>query len=492
MRAVGALLFAGSFLVYLAVSRLESVAYDAASMIGVAHQMVNHFSLNASGGFDDYLRLSTPYSPYGIGTSLLIVPFYAVSKVTGHEQAVLALINPAVTSTTVVVAYAIGRRLRWSEALAVVAAATFAVCTMALQATTELFSEPSVSLCVALVIWGALRWRDGIPSGALLVGIAAAAAAQFRSDSVVTVWIGLLALPLIVSWSEVRRPRRMAAVGVPLVLSLVGIGAYNDLRWHSVLKFSYNGQGFHTPLFHGLDGLLLSPGKGFFLYNPIAVLGVVGIVLLLRTNRGVGVLFLLLIVPRIIFFARWDAWEGGVDWGPRFLLPVVLLFVLGAVEVLHRTTARSLSGTAARAGFVLLALAGLAVGYLSVRVPYEQWYGTLAAPASAARYAHGHPFFVGQGGTAVGDAYDFTFRASQIRGDLDLLVQGGAEMAPAAFREGHATTGWLLLGSGVAGLAGACVVAVGIDRTRRRRGDVDDAPLNPSGPGRGPTVPTAA
>jgi len=106
----GALLFSGSFLVYLAVSRRMSVAYDAASMIGVARQLVNHLSLQASGGFEDYLHLSTPYSPYGIGTSLLIAPFYAVSKATGHEQAVLSLVNPAVMSTTTVVAYAIGRR----------------------------------------------------------------------------------------------------------------------------------------------------------------------------------------------------------------------------------------------------------------------------------------------------------------------------------------------------------------------------------------------
>lgn len=95
-------------LVYLAVSRHTSVAYDAASMIGVATDLVNHLSLQASGGFHDYLHLSTPYSPYGIGLSVVIEPFYALSKVTGHEGAVLSLINPLIVSVTVVVGYAIG------------------------------------------------------------------------------------------------------------------------------------------------------------------------------------------------------------------------------------------------------------------------------------------------------------------------------------------------------------------------------------------------
>ena len=287
------LLFCGSLLIYLAVGRRLSVAYDAASMIAVARDLVNHGTLQASGGFRDYLHLSTPYSPYGIGMSILIVPFYALSKVVGHQQSVLSLVNPLLVSITVVVGYAIGRRLAWSEALAVIGAAVFGTCTMALQATTELFSEPAVALCIALMVWGVLRWRDGLGSGALIIGLAAGAAVQFRADSVVTVWLGLLAIPLFVSWSEILRRRRLVALGAPMLISLVALGAYNELRWHSALQFSYNGQGFHTPLFHGLDGLLLSPGKSVFLFNPIALLGVVGLAVLLRTNLAVGTLFIL-------------------------------------------------------------------------------------------------------------------------------------------------------------------------------------------------------
>jgi len=40
-------LFVGTLLIYAAVSRHKYVAYDAASMVGLAHTLVNHLSLNA-------------------------------------------------------------------------------------------------------------------------------------------------------------------------------------------------------------------------------------------------------------------------------------------------------------------------------------------------------------------------------------------------------------------------------------------------------------
>lgn len=468
-RNIALLLFAGSMLVFLAVSPHKYIAYDAASMVGVAHDLVNHFSLQASHGFDDYLGLSTPYSPYGIGLSLVIAPFYALSKLTGHEMTVLSLINPLITSCTVVVAFAIGWALRWSESMSVLAAVTYGIVTMALQATTELFSEPAVSLCIALMIWGILRWRDQYWYGPLVVGLSAAAAAQFRSDSVFTVWIGLLALPLFVPWRSILRPAHLASLGIPLGLSLAALGAYNYVRWHSVLEFSYNGQGFHTPIGRGVEGLLFSPGKSFFVFNPIAVLGVVGLVILLTFNRAVGVLFILLIVPRVVFFAKWDQWPGGVDWGPRFLLPVVLLFVLSAVEVLHRTPARTITGVLTRVGFVSLFVLSLGISYVSVRIPYDQWLGTLENPKLAAHFEQGGPLFPHSGGTdAMLNAYDFTFRASQIRGDLDLIEAGTAVMAPADFNGDSSVLGWLLLSLGCVVLVTAGVEAAGVDRALRQ------------------------
>jgi hypothetical protein len=290
----------GLLILFIAVSRHEYIAYDAESMVAVAHNLVDHFTLKTTGAWDDYLGYSTPYSPYGIGVSVFIAPFYAVSRVVGHEEFLISLYNPIVIALTCGVVYRIGRTLQWNRLNAWIAAVSLGVLTMALQSTTELFSEPSIALCIAVVVLALLRWQNGSQWAPLALGIALALALQFRADSIATVWVSLLAVPLFVGWRTCLRPRTLVMVGGPMLVSLVLLGWYNEVRWGKLLVTSYNQSGYQTPLPHGLYGLLLSPGKSIFLFNPLAVLGVVGLGLLLWKRRPIGVLFGLLILVRAI------------------------------------------------------------------------------------------------------------------------------------------------------------------------------------------------
>ena len=467
---IAACVFGGLFLVYLAVSRHTFVAYDADSMVAVGTNLTNHFTLKTVGAFDDYLHLSTPYSPYGIGVSVLVVPAYALSKLVGHEMLLLSLINPLLTAVAGVVVFAIGRELRWERAMSVLAAVTFGFLTMALQSTTELFSEPAVALCVVLLVWAILRWRHEWRWAALVIGLTSAAVIQFRSDSILTVWIGLLALPMFVPWREIRKPRNLAAMVIPVLPSLAFIGWYNHLRFGSELVFSYNGQGFHTAIGRGLEGMLVSPGKSLFVFNPIALLGLVGIVLFMRRDRPIAVLFLLLIVPRILFFAKWDSWDGGVAWGPRFLDPVVALFAIAAVEVLVAARHKGGWDVLARIAFGILALLSLGVSFLSVRVPYEQWFQTISTPDLRAQYDAGHLVPDPNAPLAVQNAFDFTLPGSHLVGDIDLLENGSAKTAPWDFQGDRQAEGWLLLIAGLGLTFAAAAVALQSDNRQRDHG----------------------
>lgn len=469
--------FGGLFLVYVAVSRHEFVAYDAASMVAVGTNLTNHFTLKTVGAFDDYFHLSTPYSPYGIGVSILVVPAYALSKVVGHEMLLLSLINPLLTASAGVFVFAIGRELRWGRLMSVLAAATFGLLTMALQSTTELFSEPAVALCIVILFWAILRWRHEWRRAALVIGVISAAVIQFRPDSILTVWIGLLALPLFVSWTEIRKFQNLMAMAIPVALSLAFLAWYNHLRFHSVFVFSYNGQGFHVPIGRGLEGMLFSPGKSIFVFNAIALLGLVGIYIFLRRDRAVGVLFLLWIIPRILFFSKWDAWDGGVSWGPRFLDPVVALLVIAAVEVLVTTRDVRRWRVPARIAFGVLAVISLGVSFLSVRVPYEQWFNTLQTPALRVHYDAGHLVPHPNEPGAVSNAFDFTIEGGQVVGNVDLLQRGAAEMAPWSFQGDRSAEGWLLLFAGLLSTAAAAAWAGRLDRRQAKQ----TVPRNASG-----------
>jgi hypothetical protein len=147
-----------------------------------------------------------------------------------------------------------------------------------------------------------------------------------------------------------------------------------------------------------------------------------------------------------------------------------MLFVLAAVEVIHRTPLDSAIGVIARCAFIALCVASIGVNFLSVRVPYEQWWHTLASPALRVRYEHSEPLIANQNrqGSLL-NAYDFTYRASQIRGDVDLLQTGTADVAPEEFGGDRNAVGASLLAGGGLSLLGAGAVAGRSTRLRSRR-----------------------
>ena len=455
-RVVMALLFAGMMALYVAVTRAEIYAFDAQAVTAVGRNLVDHHTLKAGGTiqavgtFIDPSGHSTPYAPYGIGLSLLVVPFYALSKLIGHFGMLESLINPLLTAGATVLVFSICRVLSWSRTHALMAAVAFGALSWALQSTTELFSEPAVTFCAVVMVLGMVRWRAGLRWGPFLTGLGAAASVQFRMDSAVTVCIGLATVPLFVPWREVFRPRVFAALMTPLALSAAALAWYNYLRWGTLVGTQYNGDTWSTPLLHGLRGFLFSPGRSLFIFDPPAVLGVVGLVLLARRDRALAALFSLLLVTRMLFFARWDAWNGAWAWGPRFLLPAAPFLAIAAVEVWRACEGRRVLRTAVLA--VTTGLVGVAavVGFLSVRVPYEQWFQTLYYyPAQREALIPG-----------VNPDYDFVWRASPLPGDVLLLRKGLAVMAPHWWRPGaHPIVGEALLASSGASLGLAFLLA---------------------------------
>ncbi len=457
-RRIGCLLFTGVLVVYLAVLRGKIEAYDTKSMLSVTENLVNHASLTTVGSGWSLGPVSTPYAPYGIGVSILAVPAYVLSKWTGHFPVIVSLVAPLLTACCVALIYAICRALRWRAVHAVVAALSFGLLSMAVWYTVELFSEPAVSLCVLVIVYGMIRWRQGHQWAPMWIGLAAAVALQFRSDSLFTVWIMLAAAPLFVPWAALRSPRSLALAGGPMAVSIGLLVWYNEIRYGKAFVSSYGpGGGFSTPLAHGLRGLLLSPGKGLFVFNPMTLLGVVGLVLLVVApelrDRPLAVVATLAVVPRILFFAKWGVWDAGAVWGPRFLLPSVAVLSLTIVPVLRATEGRRPVGVVVRAGAVLLALWGAFVNVLSVRLPLGEWLGIVADPASRARLGiHGL-----DSAAAQANAIDFSLRYSPISGYLTILDHGIGIASADLWSNGHGSVGWALLALGGALLVAAAV-----------------------------------
>ncbi len=436
----GTLLAIGLFCFIVAFQRGGVGSYDGNIMFAVARNIVRHGSLKTSGdpyGFDPF-DFNTPYSVYGIGTSLLILPATALELALGtRPYSFVLLMNPMVLAATGVVVQRIGVARGWSLRLATGAAIACVLCTPLLWAGTDLFSEPSVTLCCAVLLLAAIRWRDGKGWAPFAFGTAIAVAIQFRSDSILLIGLAVVTLPLFVPWRVLIRDRRaLALLLAPIVVSLILLTAYDMIRFNSPFPTQSAGA-FTTPLDLGLRGLLVSTSKGLFVLSPFLLIGLVGFVPLFRRDRAVAALVTLLCLVRLFFYARWSAWEGGVGWGPRFLAPTYVLLIVPTVEALRRD-AQWRRVAVYRVLAAVFVPASFLVSIVSVAVPHELWWNTFVNGAPRAEV-----------GRRIHD-YFFSIRGSHLAGNLRLIERGDAVAAPFWWREGprSAVIALLLVGTG--------------------------------------------
>jgi hypothetical protein len=145
--------------------------------------------------------------------------------------------------------------------------------------------------------------------------------------------IYLPALAVLIMWGRLTTSRRAAAgrlvwFGIGLLPFVLGLIAHNVLRFGDPLHFGYAGEGFTTPLWEGMAGLLFSPGKGVFFYAPPLILSGMLWRRFRRIYPALGGFLAVAWMAALIFYGTWWAWHGGWSWGPRFLLPLIPLSML--------------------------------------------------------------------------------------------------------------------------------------------------------------------
>ncbi len=370
----------GLFAFYVSIQAGVLVSRDAKTMASVGRNLWQHASLHRY--LPGHRKL---WSPYGIGVSLMTVPLWAVQlRLAPHGQGWVSSGNAVITAVTGGFLYRCGVEVGWRRTVAVLTVLVFGLLTMAPMYSTEMFSEPGVTLGIVVALLGLLLWSRRSRHGPWLVGAGLSVAVLFRTDSFATVVLPCLVLvPLFVPPRELRATARrwLAPVAVPLLVVSAWTLGYNQVRFRKAFVTSYGKVSFTNPLPDGVYRQVLSPGKGFFWYDPILIVGLVGVVLLYRRRRALAIAIAVLSVVRVLVFAKWPFPDGSVAWGPRFLVPLCALLSLGVGEAIARSgnlpRGRRLW---ARGVIVVLGAAGAFVNVLSLWVPYEQQHRDYTAP----------------------------------------------------------------------------------------------------------------
>jgi hypothetical protein len=268
------------------------------------------------------------YSLHAVGLSVLILPAWALAGYAG------------VTVFMTIVAALVAREVReWvrdltlQDGLAEAGGFIAALSPPLLFYAGLVFTEMPAALCLSAGL--RLARRDHLAAReALIVGCAAAAMG----------WLNVRYAPLatiVAAHALWRHPRvrTLVSVLVPCAVSAAGLLLYHHALygfWDPRRVYGRRPEFALATLPEGLPGLLLDQEFGLLVYAPLLVVSLLGLVYLIRRDRGAGLAVLAAVSAVFLTAATWHMWRGGFNPPARFLVPIVPLLWVGVALVLDK------------------------------------------------------------------------------------------------------------------------------------------------------------
>jgi 4-amino-4-deoxy-L-arabinose transferase-like glycosyltransferase len=385
------LLFAFFAMLYALSSMGRTNSTDGLDVYNTAKSLLLRHSLAISPDIGTFIgRGGATYAKYGIGQSLAELPLVQVDQ-WAHQlglflsapQLFSMMTNAWVTAAGVVVLYQLARDFGYAKRPALATALVYGLATPAWVYAKLDFSEPMLALLLLLAALGAYRFRvTGSARWAALVGAALGYAVLTKYAAIV--FVLLFAVYLALAWRQwARVPNLQLALaalgfGAPVVAGIAGTLAVNWARSGSPWVTGY--LAYERPFnqsvpltLHAAAALLISPRYGLLFFATPVLIGLLGFAAFRRRHPLEAWGIATLAGATLLLYASYPTWYAGWTWGPRFLVPIVPLCLLPAVEVLG-TDGRTPRVTR----YVRLALlAGLAEQALGVLVNYRAPYDVL-------------------------------------------------------------------------------------------------------------------
>lgn len=315
----------------------------------------------------DYGRDGKFYYGAGIAQPVLCMPLYlagdVVTNIIGLSEpmktlalkASVSVFNQIFAGLMAVLMFVFSQKLGYSKRLSL-------FLTICLLFTTNLFPyfksfmrEPELAFYLLAAVYGLYCFKMERKSKYLvLAGVLSGVGLLTRLTFVISLLplVGYLVLVVMVDpkksvmdWADVVK--MLALFLGPIVLA-IGVNAWlNYVQFGDVSTMPYGKATFTTPLFVGVYGLLFSSGKSFFVYAPVTLLVFSSLSIFWKTNRTELLLFAMLFLFNLVFFAKFVAWAGDGSWGSRYLIPLLPFLILPLGRLLQS------NGMAKRAAIAL-------------------------------------------------------------------------------------------------------------------------------------------
>lgn len=324
-------------------------------------------------------RNGVRHPPYGIGQSLVLLPFDAFASASIGPQlrrfaldptrqgqvielAVAFLMQSFLTACMLMLAYEVLRSFGFSCYSSAAGTLALLFSTTVLQ-YVQSAQENLLLLTLALLALWAIRlyFKEAHTGWAALAGLACSLAVLTRLTSVLET--GALAGYALVS--STQRKRFLAGFVPPLAAALLFDRWYQYYRfgeffstYTGIVERQFRPPGapekflFSYPFWKGFLGALFSADKSILLFDPLLAALIVLLVWnwrnLQRELKAVLTWLVFLLATYLAFYAKYYFFGGGVAWGDRYVLLPVQLLCLFTVPLLL-ASARPLPGWGRRA-----------------------------------------------------------------------------------------------------------------------------------------------
>ena len=327
-------------------------------------------------------------APYGIGQSLVFIPFDAAGALLEHlsppswrERVGWLPIGLGLLPLLGVGCWlAIRKVLRvqgFDEQWSLVGSLALVFGTIVFHYLGQAQEEMLVGFFLTLSLLFALRLRSAPTArNALLSAVFAGACLITRPVSV----FSLLIIPVLF-WSAAKdgaaRARLFLPASAVVIASLLVMLGYNYARFGSPFAIGYDRLGHVSKIAFDarspkvLATLVFGPGIGLLVLSPLLLLTFWGLAPLWRRDRAYFVGLSASVVSCYLFFSCWhDSYSGGVAWGTRYQCHLLPLYAVPLTLGIQRLV-ETLSG---RRLVVFVATVSVAIQLLSVVITHHMEY----------------------------------------------------------------------------------------------------------------------
>ena len=321
------------------------------------------------------------YSQFGLGQSLYDIPFYvagrAALRLAGRPigkpdtvpKAAVALGSAVAGAMAVALLWWLAWQLTGHARASLVSAASAAIASPLWPYSKFGFST---ALTAAILAGTAgMVWRAGVTGrwstagwAGLLLGFGWITRHELA--------IMILPFALVLWLSPVSRGKQAAG----LVAVFVSVSAMGGVAW-----MIYNAARFGRPLFtgytpvFGIEGyaaFLGSPSGSVLLFCPIVVVWIAGVLVIAKEDRPAAILLGSPFLVSYLFYGALQDWPGGRSYGPRYLVPALVVLSPGLAVLIVRGLLRVRTALLITAVLAVLQLPGVLVDYSKVSVEWAQ------------------------------------------------------------------------------------------------------------------------